>query len=437
MSAEAVSREIHRAEVSGARRPAEAALGARVPVIINYQTWLPLTENWLHTQLAQLPSSVDPMVVCARTRSLADLEVNGFRYRHALSANSRQGDNIVAFENLSPFERAGLLLKAWPDLRRQVTRKGALLKAVCGHLGARVVHSHFGYTGYRAAAIIKRLGLGHIVSFYGVDMSALPAHTPVWRDRYLSLFEDVDNVLIEGPHMASKLRDLGCPDSKLRIQHLAVDLSQLPFRPYPWYEGQPLKVLIAGSFRQKKGIPLAIEALARIAEHVPLVITIVGDAGKDPKAQLERCRIKAAYSRSGLGSKVNFTGYVSHRRLMDLAYRHHIYLAPSCTAEDGDSEGGAPVSLMEMAAAGLLVVSSRHADIPEVIPDGICGLLADEGDVDGLVNHMLWLTEHPEAWFRLRFAARKRIETEFESQGRGRELAEVYRRVSLAHASEG
>jgi colanic acid/amylovoran biosynthesis glycosyltransferase len=122
---------------------------------------------------------------------------------------------------------------------------------------------------------------------------------------------------------------------------------------------------------------------------------------------------------------------------MDLAYRHHIYLAPSCTAEDGDSEGGAPVTLMEMAAAGLLVVSSRHADIPEVITDGVCGLLADEGDVDGLIEHLIWLTEHREAWFKLRFAARKRIETEFESRGRGRELAEIYRNVAMAHPADG
>lgn len=437
MTAEAINNGLHGAERVRRSPLVETVAQQRTPVIINYQTWLPLTENWLHTQLAHLPSCIDPLVVCARTRSLRDLEVNGFRYRHASSAKSREDENIVAFDHLGWFERWRLLADAVPDLGGKVTRKGALLRAVCAHRGARVVHSHFGYTGYRAAPIIKRLGLGHIVSFYGVDMSALPTHSPIWRDRYLSLFEDVDNVLIEGPHMATKLRDLGCPEHKLRIQHLAVDLSQLPFRPYPWYEGQPLKVLIAGSFRAKKGIPLAIEALARVAEHVPLVITIVGDAGRDSKAQLERCRIKAAHGRSGLGSKVNFTGYVSHRKLMDLAYRHHIYLAPSHTAEDGDSEGGAPVTLMEMAAAGLLVVSSRHADIPEVIADGVGGLLADEGDVNGITEHLLWLTEHRDAWFRLRFAARKHIETEFESQGRGRELADLYQKVALSHAVDG
>ncbi len=408
-----------------------------VPVIVNYQTWLPLTENWLHTQLAGLPSSVEPVVVCSRTRSLDALEGNGFRYRRARSATVRVDGNIVAFEELSRFERWRLLAGALPALRGRVTRKGALLRAVSGQQGARVVHSHFGYTGFRSAPAIRRLGLGHVVSFYGVDMSALPAQAPIWRDRYLSLFKDVDNVLIEGPHMAAKLRALGCPDDKLRIQHLGVDLSRLPFRPFPWYVGQPLKVLIASSFREKKGIPFGIEALARLAEHVPLLVTIVGDAGADRKTQLERRKIEDAHSRSGLGSRVNFTGYVAHDRLIDLAYRHHIYLAPSCTAEDGDSEGGAPVTLMEMAAAGLLVVSSRHADIPEVIPDGVCGLLADEGDVDGLVDHLVWLAEHRDAWVRLRWAARQRVEAEFESHACGRQLAGIYREVAVAHAANG
>ncbi|MCC5888552.1 MAG: glycosyltransferase [Gammaproteobacteria bacterium] len=414
-----------------------SSASVRLPVIVNYQTWLPLTENWLHTQLAGLPSFVDPLVVCGRTRSLDALETKDFRYRRASSATGRVNENIVAYDDLGWRERCRLLASMLSGRRRGATRKGALLHAVAGDFAARVVHSHFGYTGYRAASAIRRLGLGHVVSFYGVDMSALPAQMPVWRDRYLTLFEDVDKVLIEGPHMAARLADLGCPEGKLHIHHLGVDLSQLPFRPYPWYADQPLKVLIASSFREKKGIPLALDALARLGAHVPLMVTIVGDAGRDAKAQKERSRIEAAHRRSGLGAQVTFTGYVPHRRLIDLAYRHHIYLAPSCTAEDGDSEGGAPVTLMEMAAAGLLVVSSRHADIPEVIPDGVCGLLADEGDVEGLLGKLLWLAEHRESWFRLRWAARQRIETEFESRGRGRELARIYQHVAGSHAAAG
>ncbi len=72
-------------------------------------------------------------------------------------------------------------------------------------------------------------------------------------------------------------------------------------------------------------------------------------------------------------------GYQPHSTLFAEAYRHHIFLSPSVTASTGDTEGGAPVSLIEMAATGMLIVSTTHCDIPEVIKHGVTGLLAPNG----------------------------------------------------------
>ncbi len=51
--------------------------------------------------------------------------------------------------------------------------------------------------------------------------------------------------------------------------------------------------------------------------------------------------------------------------------RHHLFLSPSVTAPDGDSEGGAPVSIIEAAATGMPVVSTTHCDIPQAVDDGV------------------------------------------------------------------
>jgi colanic acid/amylovoran biosynthesis glycosyltransferase len=118
---------------------------------------------------------------------------------------------------------------------------------------------------------------------------------------------------------------------------------------------------------------------------------------------------------------------------MEEAYRHHIFLSPSVTASDGDTEGGAPVSLIDMAASGMPIVSSRHCDIPEVILDGVSGLLADERDVDGLVAHLRWLIEHPDEWRPMLDAGRRRMEKEYHAKVQGERLAEVY--ASLLESS--
>jgi len=84
--------------------------------------------------------------------------------------------------------------------------------------------------------------------------------------------------------------------------------------------------------------------------------------------------------------------------LLDEAYRNHLFVSPSVTAEDGDTEGGAPVTVIELAASGMPVVSSLHCDIPEVLQDGVTGLLAQEKDVAGIESKLNWLLDNPEIW---------------------------------------
>ena len=391
-------------------RSPESPLG----VIVNYQSWLPLTENWIYTQAKHLPSWVTPYVVCGNTRNL-----DRFPMEH-----------LFSYADLGRLERMGVLTRGAVRLGAKLGRRSALMAEVAYRYGARVVHSHFGYTGYHSAPAVRRLGLAHVVTFYGVDMSAMPIHDAGWLGRYRALFESVDKVLCEGPHMAAKVRQLGCPESKLQVQHLGVDLTTLPFRPRRWEPSEPLSVLIAASFREKKGITYAIQALGKVAATVPLEVTIIGDAGENPKSKKEKLRIREAVVRCGLESRVRFLGYQPHNVLLEEAYRHHVFLSPSVTASDGDSEGGLPVTLIEMAATGIPIVSTRHADIPEVIEHGVGGLLAEERDVDGLVGHLRWLTDHPDAWAALTRAARMHVETKFEITRQCERLASIYREVT-------
>jgi len=122
-------------------------------------------------------------------------------------------------------------------------------------------------------------------------------------------------------------------------------------------------------------------------------------------------------------------GFQPHEVFWREAYANHVFLSPSITGHDGDTEGGAPVAIIELAASGMPIVSSRHCDIPEIVLDGRTGWLAGERDVDGLLDCLRLCLAAAPGWDGILAAGRRRIETEYDAAIQGRRLAEIYRQL--------
>ncbi|NJL55863.1 colanic acid biosynthesis glycosyltransferase WcaL [bacterium] len=200
--------------------------------------------------------------------------------------------------------------------------------------------------------------------------------------------------------------------------------------PRQWAKNEPFRVLMAASFAPKKGFPDALRALAILAQDTQIDVTIIGDAGDHQDRQQEKAQMLAIIAETGLTDRVRLLGFQPHGRLFEEAYRHHVFLSPSVTAPDGDSEGGAPVTLIEMAATGLPIVSTTHCDIPQVIPHGKGGFLADERAPEQLAAYLRWLVNHPEQWATMGEVLRTHVEAKFDAATQGRNLAALYRELT-------
>jgi colanic acid/amylovoran biosynthesis glycosyltransferase len=216
------------------------------------------------------------------------------------------------------------------------------------------------------------------------------------------------------------------------VHHLGAEVDRIRFQPRTWLAG-PLRVLLAGSFREKKGFPDALEALGRLSRDLTdLEITIIGDADTDPRSQPEKARILSKLKEHDLASRVRLLGYQPHSVLFEESYKHHIFLSPSMTAQDGDTEGGAPVTLIEMAATGMPIVSTRHCDIPAVILHGKTGRLAPEKDVEALLEQLRWLVANRPLWEEMAKAGRSHVESEFDVVKQAGKLRDLYRSLELS-----
>lgn len=374
--------------------------------------WLPRTQTWLARLIADSPR---PQVLAIVRDGPSD---TGRRHPAA-------GIPVFAISDVHPTLAAlGAAYERWtgrPWALRADRRLAGVYPVLLARAAARlptwdVVHAHFGDHAYRA----RRLGPPLVVSFYGYDYGL--GRDPFWGAAFREVFARAALVVAEAPHAAQSLVALGCPAEKVRLHPLGVDLDALPFRPR--FPRNPVRVLFAGRFEDKKGLPDALEAVARAGEGFRL--TVVGDG---PDAPLMRDRAERMHL------PVEWRGALPHDQLCAALLEADIFLAPSRTAANGDTEGGLPVVVLEAMATGLPVVGTSHADIPWAVRHGHSGLVVPERDPAALAAALRQLAEQPERWPIMGAFGRNRVKALHDARLQPARLEAIYEEARVWAAS--
>ena len=362
--------------------------------------YLPLTETWLYNQIINL-KHYEPIVMAQSTKNLDKFPT----------------------QNVFPIPERSIILKKFDTISIRYTGSypTKYFENIIREKNVKLLHAHFGTEGFKYLKLKKNLNLPMITTFYGFDVCQIP-RIPYWKKRYVQLFQEGELFLTEGNNMKQELIKIGCPANKIIVQHLGVDLNKFNFAPRTQPEDGNISILIAGSFREKKGIPYAIRAFAKVKEnHQNIQLRILGDGPM-------RNQIESLIGKLEISDSVTLLGYQPHDVFLNEATSAHIFMLPSITAQNGDTEGGAPVAILEAQATGLPVISSYHADIPEIVIDGKSALLAPEKDVETLAKHLEHLVEHPEVWVSMGLAGRKHVEQEYDLIVQVEKLEKIYDR---------
>jgi colanic acid/amylovoran biosynthesis glycosyltransferase len=372
-------------------------------VVAHYvHNYLPLTEGWIGDQI----------------RSVRD-------YESIVVSIRRVGNPPPAAKVVVSLDEAPGLQRTWNTVMRIARGWAPMHAAACREHRAALLHAHFGDRALQALPLARALRLPLVTSFYGRDM--WKGSVEVLRRRYAELFAEGQLFLAEGPAARQRLIEIGCPAGRARIHPLGVDVSLIPFVPRD-VSGGNLRLLMAARFTEKKGLEYGLRAFAIVAAREPRVsMTVVGDAGQSQDEQKVKERLLQIARESNASDRIEFAGFVPKERLMSLAASHHVLLQPSVTAPDGDSEGGFPVAMTELAASGMPIIATRHCDIPQLVLEGRTGWLADERDVDGLVAAIESALASPQAVVERGASARRHVEEHYD--GRRVTLDGVYHAV--------
>jgi glycosyltransferase involved in cell wall biosynthesis len=196
---------------------------------------------------------------------------------------------------------------------------------------------------------------------------------------------------------------------KLHIVHCGVDPKL--FAPVA-HQGEGSRLLFVGRLAGVKGLPVLLEAMARLKPHRPsLRLSVAGD-GPD------RRKLEEQAKRLGLAENVRFLGYQSQQQVRDLLQQTDVFVLASFAE-------GVPVVLMEAMAAGVPVVATQIAGIPELVEDGASGFLVPPADPHALADRVERLLADADLRSRFGASGRKKVEREFNITTEAERLCQI------------
>jgi glycosyltransferase involved in cell wall biosynthesis len=191
--------------------------------------------------------------------------------------------------------------------------------------------------------------------------------------------------------------------------------------------GEAPLLLSVGRLVEKKGFDRLVDACLLLKRlGIPFRCVIVGENGSAGPA------LKAQIADLGLADCVQLHGPVAQDRLREIYRGASIFALPCRVMEDGDRDGF-PNVLAEAMAMGVPVVSTPISGIPEMIEDGVHGLLV-EGGAESLADAVARLLTDAALHARLAAAARARICERFDSRQTTAALRDLFLQ-QLPHAA--
>ena len=219
------------------------------------------------------------------------------------------------------------------------------------------------------------------------------------------------------------IRQIGADPEKMEVIYNAVDWSRLETTATRDALRESIRVpsdaVVAGiiaRLTEQKGHRILFEAMANNEALRRLHLVVVG--GGELESDL-RGRVNGL----GLTPRVHFVG--PRRDLGDLLASWDLFVMPSFWE-------GLPLSLVLAMGAGLPVISTRVAGIPEIVQDGVTGLLVEPGDSAALGAALARVVADPGFGAALGQAARAFVLPRFGADGYVNAVVGLYDRLLAA-----
>ena len=378
---------------------------------------------WLRTSIAHLKKAgLDIQVLAPAYKGLKSHEIDGIkvnRFRYA-PANWE----MLTHEEGAPSKMAS---KPWLQLLAIPYIISGFFKCIkiCRKFKPDIIHAHWPFPhAYIALGAAKLFRIPLVLNFHGAEL--LLIRKKKWVKPLLKFaIGQAQAVFANSSFTASKIKALRNVDVEWSPYGTTLEFgnrkSEFGMEPHP-INGK-FKILFVGRHIERKGICYLIEA-AKYLPRDQFEIRIVGVG--DLTEELKKLASESATPNS---AEIIFTGKLSPEALANEYRTANVFTLPAIVDSKGDTEG-LGVVLIEAMELGLPIVASNVGGIPDVVVNGVSGILVPEKDPQALANAYKRLAAEPELVKQLLAGSRKRIAECFTWDGIIERQIAVYNKLA-------
>ena len=399
---------------------------------------------WLRTSIAHLKKAgLDIQVLAPAYKGLKSHEIDGIRVNRFRYAPASW--EMLTHEEGAPSKMAN---KPWLQLLAIPYIISGFFNCIkiCRKFRPDIIHAHWPFPhAYIALGAAKLFKIPLVLNFHGAEL--LLIRKKKWVKPLLKFaISQAQAVFANSSFTAGKIKALRNVEVKeggsLPLPPAANAASTTPSsgevspqRPSPHPVQGKFKILFVGRHIERKGICYLIEAAKYLPrESFEIRIVGVGDLTDELKKLAANVIARNASDEAiqggsaALPAEIIFTGKLSPEALASEYKTANVFTLPAIVDSKGDTEG-LGVVLIEAMELGLPIVASNVGGIPDVVIDGVSGILVPEKDPEALANAYKRLAADPELVKHLLVGSQKRIAECFTWDGIIQRQIAVYDRL--------
>jgi glycosyltransferase involved in cell wall biosynthesis len=291
------------------------------------------------------------------------------------------------------------------------------------HQKPDIMHGHWAIpTGPAVVAAAKRLRCPAIITMHGGDVYVnheqgydFPTRWYV-RPFLRSTLTHADGLTAISNDCRTHALNAGAADEKIAIVMNGADLCRFSPGPARYTQYGTQMIFACRQLMPRKGIRFLVQALALLATDFPDAQVVVAGDG------MERESLTKLARDLGVADRVHLIGWIPNAQLPDY-YRSALFsVVPSI-------EEGFGIPAAEAMGCEIPVIASDAGGLPEVVDDGITGLIVRKGDPEALAGAMRKMLDNEDLRKKMGRAGRRKALAEFDWLITARLMENLYKTV--------